>query len=338
MESMCSACCLPGLLFIICMTKCYGLVVTPTPCTGNQCDVRRNTTLLEESDDNNMDIKYGLVPIFLIGASSIIIVYITIHCLYLHCYAKRKMQHMASQHRGGTTTILLNDGQTSANVQAVTPVVKYEAPYGKTEVMKTTPFLVEEQIKEPPPLNSTKRASLKQLFSNKSSKRNSLQCQESVKELSPRAGTKASICFVPMGKTIEDPSGSSLNWTMLQGFVYSHIQLQSNGTYTIPCTEHTTVENGDCPINIEPGTVYTPADDMPLSECEDTNFVRQSYNGHILSQDNIQVVSLSSPSREDNEFDQVDDDKEVSDSASDSVNCHQSISIKLAADVHQDDA
>ena len=71
----------------------------------------------------NWEDKYGLVPPFLIGASTVIILYIIGHCLYLHCYTKREMKsYVARQHRN--PTILVND-PVDGNIplQPVTPIV-----------------------------------------------------------------------------------------------------------------------------------------------------------------------------------------------------------------------
>ena len=146
------------------ITSTCSLVVTKTPCTGMECNENNTNTY---NGANDMDIKYGLVPVFLIGASSVIIIYIVMHCLYLHCYAKRKMQHMAAKSQANTT-ISLNNGHTSHNMQPVTPIVKYDMPYGKTEILLTTPFLVETRNKNQTQISKT--SNIKNMFSKKSHK------------------------------------------------------------------------------------------------------------------------------------------------------------------------
>ena len=41
--------------------------------------------------------RYWLVPPFLIGASSVVIVYVIVNCFYIHCYAKKKLQCLVAQ-------------------------------------------------------------------------------------------------------------------------------------------------------------------------------------------------------------------------------------------------
>ncbi|CAD5124840.1 unnamed protein product [Dimorphilus gyrociliatus] len=56
-----------------------------------------NTTksLLDEEHPYSEKGKLALVPAFLIGASLLIVFYIIANCIYIHCYAKRKMAAMA---------------------------------------------------------------------------------------------------------------------------------------------------------------------------------------------------------------------------------------------------
>ena len=89
--------------------------------------------------------KYGLVPPFLGAASGVICIYIIIHCLYLHCYAKKKMKRMAQHnvlHSQTPATIVMTDHPSSASMQPVTPIVKYEGAYGKTEVLQPQPYFM----------------------------------------------------------------------------------------------------------------------------------------------------------------------------------------------------
>ena len=318
------------------------LVVTKKPCVGDDCADGKNGTS-DKTDD--MDIKYGLVPIFLIGASSVIIIYIVMHCLYLHCYAKRKMQRMASKNQAATTTILLNDGQTSSNLQPVTPIVKYEAPYGKTEVMQTTPFLVEKQnnleVSNKSKKTISKRSSLKNILNNMSPKSNDKKpsissYQEGMSEMIPPAGRQASICFVPMGQPMNDPSGSSNKWTLLQGFVYSHIHLSSNGTYSIPCATHTVTDtNGS---HKHQGTIYVPSSDV-VTNSDAFDYVPDTTN-HQPSEDCDVTDDIvdSGSEREDNEFATMDESDtnqpEVEHATPPVPETSQRSAIQLSAEIH----
>lgn len=89
--------------------------------------------------------KYGLVPPFLGAASAVIAIYIVVHCLYLHCYAKKKMERMAQRNALQSqtpATIVMTDHPSSASMQPMTPLVKYEGAYGKTEVLQPQPYFM----------------------------------------------------------------------------------------------------------------------------------------------------------------------------------------------------
>ena len=110
---------------------------TDSGCNLDNKDIRtpneKNRNRKSEASD-----KYGLVPPFLGAASAVIIIYIVIHCLYLHCYAKKKMKRMAQHnalHSQTPATIVMTDHPSSASMQPITPIVKYEGAYGKTEVL-----------------------------------------------------------------------------------------------------------------------------------------------------------------------------------------------------------
>ena len=259
------------------------------------------------------------------------------------------MQRMASKNQG-TTTILLNDAHAQSNLQAVTPIVKYEAPYGKTEVLQSTPFLVEQRHKNDIGINKTasgaKRSSLKNILNNVTPKTVNIKSNSSnsgqTRVTSPPPGTQASICFVPVGKPISDIPGSSQTWTMLQGFVYSQIQMSSNGTYSIPCTAE--VASGTTDVDIAKDTskdtsakctVYVPKPDV-YNNTQQT--VPKLVNNCVTQKSKDNSIERC-PNREDNEFDTIEESDtmgEKTDPCGTSVvneSSHCS-SIKLAADVH----
>ena len=110
----------------------------------NNKDIRTPNEKNKNSKSEASD-KYGLVPPFLGAASAVIIIYIVIHCLYLHCYAKKKMKRMAQHnalHSQTPATIVMTDHPSSASMQPMTPIVKYEGAYGKTEVLHPQSYFI----------------------------------------------------------------------------------------------------------------------------------------------------------------------------------------------------
>ena len=121
-------------------------------CTASDPSCIDNIKSINKNNNGNKDRKseardkYGLVPPFLGAASAVIIIYIVSHCLYLHCYAKKKMkrmvQHNATMHSQTPATIVMTDHPSSASMQPMTPLVKYEGAYGKTEVLQPQPYFM----------------------------------------------------------------------------------------------------------------------------------------------------------------------------------------------------
>ncbi len=115
-------------------------------------DIQIKGTGLNPSGGRNkkqedVDIKYGLVPPFLGAASAVIIIYIIVHCLYLHCYAKKKMRSMAQHHNSvmqsasGHDALVMPD-QPSTKSQPRPQIVTYEGAYGKSEVLSPKQFFI----------------------------------------------------------------------------------------------------------------------------------------------------------------------------------------------------
>ena len=93
-----------------------------TPPTFN--DKTHNGTNEQQRLDNNSYNTYLSVQPFLIGASTVIVIYVVINCLYIHCYAKCKMKKLAERHF--PPTIIISDDPTSnSSYQPYTPVVRY---------------------------------------------------------------------------------------------------------------------------------------------------------------------------------------------------------------------
>lgn len=90
---------------------------------------------LEGDDPYSQKGKLALVPAFLIGASLLIVVYIITNCIYIHCYAKRKMAAMARKSGGGVTGRGIEDGKLS-NPKREVPMVVVEDASEINEITK----------------------------------------------------------------------------------------------------------------------------------------------------------------------------------------------------------
>jgi hypothetical protein len=123
------------------------IVVTSQSCNDTDGQTTCETPIAksgktQKHDPYDREGSYGLVPAFLIGAASVVVIYVTIHCLYIHCYAKKRMTRLMNEQQNDqqAQTILVKDG--TATFHPVTPIVKYEGGYGKTEVVKAAPYIM----------------------------------------------------------------------------------------------------------------------------------------------------------------------------------------------------
>lgn len=168
--------------------------------------------------------RYWLVPPFLIGASVVIVLYIVVHCLYLHCYAKKKMRHLAA--RASQPHIVFDpDGPSSSSIP-LTPVVKYERGTGRTELVEAQPFLFYEMDGVTSPETSDnysyvegQHLRLPSFLKRKRSPRASV-CSASATIGSVESSdnfsegrrdfrqARASICFVPVNRALSEPGGT----------------------------------------------------------------------------------------------------------------------------------
>ena len=207
------------------------------------------------ADDRNRhpyerDGKYWLVPPFLIGACSVIVLYIFVHCIYLHCYAKKKMRKLATT-RQYPPAIVISDDPTSTNsYQPYTPIVKYEGAYGQTEIhpfLLCHPFDDNEWERQ---LEQRRRSSVRSSIRKKSfslqipklfGKQRPSVCSagavlepsssasdQETPKLDSRRPTRASICFVPVGRTLSEPSGAPTDWSQLPGFMFPSVVMPTN--------------------------------------------------------------------------------------------------------------
>ena len=198
--------------------------------------------------------KYWLVPPFLIGAASVLVLYVFIHCVYLHCYTNRKGDTNIKKRTA--PTILFNEAHSNASpMQVLTPMVKYDGPYGKTEVVEAQPFLVCQPFDEGDDASEPcleKRPSIQVQLprwlgggggGRGDEPRRSVCSTGAIMEdtgggLEAPDGdrlhqTRASICFVPVGHSVGDASDTSTEWTPLQGFVYSSFVFARKPSYNM---------------------------------------------------------------------------------------------------------
>ena len=152
-------------------------------------------------------------------------------------------------------------------VQTFTPMVKYESAYGKTEVVEAQPFLICQPLDDDVTMTSQPESDVSHRHMTSSqSRRKSIQLQVpkifnkfrreskspsycgSVDSSSDGVSgenaplnsernkhTRASICFVPVGKSIHDPENNGMDWTPLHGFVYSSFVLPRRPSYKQAC-------------------------------------------------------------------------------------------------------
>ena len=207
--------------------------------------------------------KYWLVPPFLIGASSIVIAYVAIHCLYTHCncddgrnagghrsnnaYPAKtttvRRVHLATPagaagiagQQGGqhhAPTIVLSNSESLRAVQnssapgggagggttgsRMVPYVSYDGAYGQTQLVEAQPFLIyesdfQDEEEEPPP--ERKKTGLLQIPQAIGRRLSQARLSFSSVGSTPRMEPRASICFVPVGRTLSDPSTGNISFS-----------------------------------------------------------------------------------------------------------------------------
>ncbi|ELT97803.1 hypothetical protein CAPTEDRAFT_210204 [Capitella teleta] len=180
--------------------------------------------------------KMWLVPPFLIGACSVILIYIVVHCLYLHCYAKRKMQHMQP-------TLVFSDDGSNSSLQAFTPYVKYDASFGQTELLVCRHSFEDTRRKS---------SHLQLPFFKHNKPRLSTSSAGSVLESTPpvegeeparNTRGRASICLVPVGRK----SSSKEEWLPLQSFMCQGNMLNVSTQPPSSCPRCGCSKKDDCP-------------------------------------------------------------------------------------------
>ena len=205
---------------------------------------------------------YWLVPPFLIGASTVIVIYIIAHCLYLHCYATKKMKKLVQ--RQYPPAIVISDEPTSTgSYKTFTPVLRYneqgELVDGQQFVFYQ-PFDDDEwerqlELRRCSSAHSSFRSSIKSSSSRKKSislqlpkflggKRPSVSSTMSAdKQTSPddRGSPKPPrVCLVPVGRSLSVPGTSDKQKTS-QGYLYSPVVLARTQSCKSPSTKRPSV-------------------------------------------------------------------------------------------------
>ena len=251
--------------------------------SGGGGDVKESPGYKSPPDVYDKNNKYPLMPTFMISASSVIGIYIIVHCLYLHCYAKRKMRQLSRRNISPHAIIFSDgDGPSTSSIQAFTPMVSYDgSSYGHTEVSGAQPFIVYQTPDTPetpsPEVSSERRPSkrkksmhlqIPEMFRNRGRPRTSV-CSAGATLETPmtstggttseadkprtRRPTRASICYIPVSRTISDPTGGAQNQqkfelTPLQGFIYPSVVLP-NTSFSVPRSSISSASRDELPTS-----------------------------------------------------------------------------------------
>ena len=206
---------------------------------------------------------YWIVPPFLIGASSVFVVYATIQCIYIHCYDKKKMAGVPPNGRRShgaadaarlpamLPTIIINDDpSTSSYTPAFMPMMSYDGPRHNSngsvfsdDAAEARPFLLSpETTGAQPEYFDSRRCSLHLVVPNEMSSvpRSSICSAGPVLENSSGSGElrahRGSICYVPVGHAFSVPPHNG--YAFPQGFLFAR-----NTSYRQACT---TGSESDC--------------------------------------------------------------------------------------------
>ena len=201
------------------------------------------------------DGEYWLVPPFLIGATSVFVVYVTVQCIYLHCYAKKKITGMTSQHahahnpnrsQNGAVhvpavlpTIIINDDPSSSSYSQAF-LVPYDgqprnstgSAFSEDGAAEAQPFLMFPEVEN---ATNPRRCSLHLAVPAgvSSAHRTSVCSAGPVMENSSTSGDlrapRGSICYLPVGHAFSVPPHNGFVYP--QGFLFAR-----NTSYRQACT------------------------------------------------------------------------------------------------------
>ena len=266
---------------------------------GRAADGKETLQDKKETDPYAEDGKYWLVPPFMIGACSVAVVYITIHCLYMHCYTKRKMRQLAHRNMVPQAIIFSDgDGPSVSSTQSCTAVVNYDG---------VQPFIVYHAGDSPgttaPEVSTERTAStrkksihlqLPERFRNRGRPRPSVCSANATMETSTsstgkstsedtkldmRRPTRASICYLPVSHTNSDQTGGIHEWTPLQGFLYPSVMLPRKASVSIASGSGSSISR-DEPFILIPNPAVSGEQINQRHESDSTNQRRESAPNH----------------------------------------------------------
>lgn len=150
---------------------------------------------------------YWLVPPFIIGASVAAVLYIICNCFYLHCYAHRKIKHLAERHF--SQPMFLADEASSGGYQAFTPVA-YDEGDDTGRFLFYQPINENEwevSVDESSSRSSVrskssmrKKSLVKKIFGKKKANSSTSSAPEEMQ------GDKRAICLVPFNRSLSAPA------------------------------------------------------------------------------------------------------------------------------------
>lgn len=186
---------------------------------------------------NDLNNSFTLVPPFLIAAAVVMIAYMVINCLYLHCYAKRKMKKIAEM-QYPMALVMREDSTTTGSVYTRF----FSNEQGETEIMDGQPRIVYQPCDDnelgwqlEPHFISSLRSSTKSSSSGKKSISLKLpkifgsqgssetSCgPRSEQQISLEVGNstrKQSFCLVPLERSHSVPAKKQQEQIPLKGFL-----------------------------------------------------------------------------------------------------------------------
>ena len=208
--------------------SCASMSGDPRPEVPSSADTKGG-----KETHNETDIKYGLVPAFLIGASSVILLYILFHCLYLHCYVKpkkRKLAREAAQKDAAEAetcpALMAVDHRLPAHLASV---VTYDNRHQQAEIqgqMFTPPTGKARQTKAPNSMATQGHTGVFTLLTPTPPRRVPEGAETEMSE-GPGAAAegagpvqRTSICFVPVA-TSGNTAAANGEWAPVPGYLYS---------------------------------------------------------------------------------------------------------------------
>ena len=282
-------------------------------------------TIGERREIRRREEDYWIVPPFLIGASSVFVVYATVQCIYIHCYGKKKMAGNPptnGRRSHGVTdaarlpamlpTIIINDDpSTSSYTPSFMPMMSYNGPRHNStgsvfsdDDAEARPFLLSpETTGAQSEQFDSRRYSLHLVVPHEMSSvpRSSICSAGPVLENSSGSGElrahRGSICYVPVGHAFSVPPHN--DYSFPQGFLFAR-----NTSYRQACTTENASECEQMPplapmfvAHYVPG--FKPDDEdvlinvPPPPQQDVTNPNTTEYAGHTIASMQLEIGSES---------------------------------------------